>query len=106
LFISGILVRYGMRIQTLAWSGIYLLSPFSAIYYPIASLPQWAQQVAWWVPMSHVFEYMRGALMGNHVNVQVLLVPLGQTIVYLVIAVWWFRRSFNKSLEKGLSRLE
>jgi len=69
-------------------------------------LPHWAQQVAWWVPMSHVFEYMRGALMGYEVHPQVLLIPLGQTILYLILAGWWFRVSFNKSLEKGLSRLE
>lgn len=106
LIISGILLRFGMRIQTLAWSGIYILAPFSAIYYPVSALPYWAQQVAWWVPMSHVFEYMRGIIAGTVVGLEMLVVPLVQTLVYLVLAGIWFKRSFEKSRERGLSRLE
>jgi len=33
LFVSGILVMLGRQIQTLAWAGVYLLAPFSAIYF-------------------------------------------------------------------------
>lgn len=106
LTVSGILLRFGMRIQTLAWSGIYLFAPFSAIYYPVSALPEWAQAVAKWVPMSYCFEYMRGVLMGAKVSPQMLLVPLGLTFVYLGLASWWFKGSFEKSREKGLSRLE
>lgn len=106
LFISGILLRFGMRIQTLAWSGIYLLSPFSAIYYPLSALPVWAQKVAWFVPMSHVFEYMRAVLSGQRVSQTVLLVPFGLTLVYLGLAGWWFKKSFEVSRHKGLARLE
>lgn len=106
LLVSGILLRYGMRIQTLAWSGIYLLSPFSAIYYPVSSLPSWAQNVAWWVPMSHIFEYMRAILSGVKVPITDLGTPLLLTTGYLIMAGWWFKISFKKSLEKGLSRLE
>ena len=106
LLVSGFLLRFGMRIQTLAWSGIYLLSPFSAIYYPVVALPAWARGVAWWVPMSHCFEYMRAVLNGVVVPEKVLLLPLVQTVVYVFLAGWWFNTSFNKSKEKGLSRLE
>jgi ABC-2 type transport system permease protein len=107
LFVSGILIRFGTRIQTLAWSGIYLLSPFSAIYYPVSALPEWAQQVAWFIPMSHAFTYMRAALFDPaSVKVTDLGLPLVQTIVLVLLASWWFGKSFEKSLEKGLARLE
>jgi ABC-2 type transport system permease protein len=107
LFISGILIRFGTRIQTLAWSGIYLLSPFSAIYYPVTALPEWAQQIAYWVPMSHVFTYMREALFNqNALEMTQLWLPFMQTLILLVLSGWWFVASFNRSLEKGLSRLE
>lgn len=104
--VSGILLRYGMRIQTLAWSGIYILAPFSAIYYPAAALPEWAQKIAWFVPMSHVFEYMRAVIAGTAVSPEMLAVPIVQTLAYLCLFGWWFKKSFDKSRERGLSRLE
>ena len=62
LFVSGLIIRYGMRIQTFAWGGIALLSPFSGVYYPISTLPIWAQKVAMFVPTSYIFEGMRSVI--------------------------------------------
>lgn len=106
LVISGLLVRYGMRIQTLAWSGTYLLAPFSAIYYPVSALPVWGQQIAWWIPMSHIFTYMRALIMGIPTSPIDMVLPLIMTIVYVGLAMWWFVASMNASRKIGLSRLE
>lgn len=106
LFVAGLIVRFGTRIQTLAWSGTYLLAPFSAIYYPLSALPDWAQRVAWWVPMSHIFTFMRSSLMEGHVDFSRLLTPLIMTIGYVGIAIWWFDRSMAASRKIGLARLE
>lgn len=106
LFVSGLIVRFGTRIQTLAWSGIYLLAPFSAIYYPLSALPEWAQKVSWWIPMSHVFGYMRSSLMSGSANLIDLVTPLLLTLIYIGVAIVWFNKSMDASRKIGLSRLE
>lgn len=106
LAITGLLVRFGTRIQTLAWSGTYLLAPFSAIYYPVSALPAWGQQIAWWIPMSHIFTYMRALVMKSPTTLTDLVLPLLMTIVYVGLAMWWFIASMNASRKVGLARLE
>jgi ABC-2 type transport system permease protein len=44
LFVGGMIVRYGGKVQNFAWSMVFLIAPFSAIYYPLAALPGWAQK--------------------------------------------------------------
>lgn len=106
IFISGIIVRYGQRIQTLAWSGAYVLMPFCGVFYPISSLPTWAQTIAKIVPGSYAFEGMRMYLSTGIVPVFDLAMSFGLNMVYLVLSLLFFSRMFEKSREMGLSRLE
>ena len=39
-FVSGMILRFGTRAQTLAWSTTALFAPFSAVYYPLSILPE------------------------------------------------------------------
>ena len=106
LVVTGFLVLFGRNIQTFAWAGVYILAPFSAIYYPVSSLPSWAQQIAWLVPASHIFEGMRQVLLTGTVAWDKLAVSFGENAVYLIIASIFFYACFKKTLDKGLSRLE
>jgi lipooligosaccharide transport system permease protein len=38
---------------------------FSGIFFPLDRLPSWAAQVAWWTPLFHCVELMRGAYGGG-----------------------------------------
>ncbi len=104
--VAGIIISYGTRIQTLAWAGVYALAPFSGIYYPIATLPNWAQKVAQFVPTSYVFEGMRTVLAGGAMPVRNILISLGLNTVYLTLAMSLFVYLFNKRKAKGLAQLE
>ena len=106
LFVAGILVRFGSRLQTMAWAGVYLLAPFSAIYYPISQLPEWAQRVAAWVPMSYVFEGMRSLLFEGVMRWDWLVRAAGLTGVYILLAAGFLMIMFEKRREAGLSTLE
>lgn len=106
LVVAALIIRYGTRIQTLAWSGVYLLAPFSAIYYPVDRLPIWAQQVAAGVPTSYVFEGMRQVLAGGGINSWGLMVSAGLTCLYIVVAAAFFGLMFRARLQAGLSELE
>lgn len=106
LIVSGILVQFGRQLQTLAWSGVYLLAPFSAIYYPVSSLPVWAQIIAKFLPTSYVFEGMREVLITGKMSYINLAISFLLNSVYLFISYLFFKWSFKKSKEKGLARLE
>lgn len=103
--ITSILMRYGSKVQTLAWSMPWIFAPFSAIYYPVSSLPHWAQFVAHLLPTSYVFEGMREVLKTGHFNTEGFLFALGLNILYLAITLVMIRLSFSRVLKNGITKL-
>ncbi len=101
-FVTGIIFRYGSRIQTLAWAMVALISPFCAIYYPVSSLPEWAQLIASIVPASYVFEGMRQVLEQGAINNNYLYLSLLLNVLYIILALMYLKRSFKKLLNRGL----
>ena len=55
-FVSGLVLRYGLGAESLAWFLIFALAPFSCVYYPLSILPDWLEPVAAILPSAHVFE--------------------------------------------------
>lgn len=104
--VSGLIIRFGTRIQTLAWAGVYILAPFSGIFYPITVLPAWGQMVARFLPTSYAFEGMRIILTGGRWPVEQVTISLGLNLVYLILAIMLFNDLFNKRKAKGLAQLE
>ena len=74
LFISSLVFMFGSRVQVLAWSTIWIVQPFSCVFYPLSALPEWAQLIARVLPTTHIFEGMREVIRGGSVN--------GGSIVY------------------------
>lgn len=103
--IAGVLIRFGQKIQTLAWIGGAFLAPFSAIYYPLSILPNWVQKVALFIPSSYMFEGMRRFIATGNIPSETFLISFALNIVYLVLSVWFFVSMFNKSKRLGLGRL-
>ncbi len=62
LFVSAVILRYGLGAESLAWLAIFAIAPLSGIYYPIDVLPNWLQPIAYALPASHVFEGMRAVM--------------------------------------------
>ena len=100
--VGGLILRYGHRIEAFAWSFVAMFAPFSAIYYPVSILPVWAQKVAMFVPSSYVFEGIREVLSTGTLDMNKLWISLGLTIVYLVLALLFFRTGFKRLLNRGL----
>lgn len=103
--VAAFLVRYGQKIQTLAWAGVALIAPFSAVYYPVSVLPQWAQKISMFIPSTYTFEAIRQSLFTGTVSYDKLMISFGLNIVYFVFSVWFFIFMFNKSRKLGLGRL-
>jgi ABC-2 type transport system permease protein len=104
--VTGIILRFGKSLQNLAWAGVYLLSPFSAVYYPVEVLPLWAQKISLFVPTSYVFEGMREVLRTGQISWQKFFISLGLNLWYLISAVFFLRQSFIKAKKSGLTQLD
>lgn len=103
--ILGTIMRFGTKIQTLAWAFVYILSPFSAVYYPLTTLPHIAQVVASFIPTSYVFESMREVLAYGTYDMKKLGISLILNIVYLAITLLYLKRSINRARLRGLGSL-
>ena len=103
--VAGIILRFGTKFQTLAWTGVMIISPFSAIYYPLSILPDWAQKIAMFVPTSYIFEGGREIINKGTLDWNKLWMSLGLNLVYLTFAIIFLRKSFDKVLEKGLVKV-
>lgn len=103
---SSIIVYYGQRMQMLAWISGYVFSPFSAVFYPLKALPEWASPIAKALPMTHVFEGMREFYYTGVFNWNEYALAMLLNVFYLVACIALFRFLFEKSRDKGLARLE
>ncbi len=103
--VAAIVLRYGTRVQTLAWTLVWLISPLSAIYYPLSILPVWVQKIAAFVPTSYVFEQGRNLLYNGVVDYNKLLIAFGLNGIYLILSIIYLRNSFDSVLKKGLVKV-
>ncbi|MGY1490241.1 ABC transporter permease [Methylobacillus pratensis] len=102
LIVSGIVLRYGMGAESIAWVSVFAIQPLCAIYYPVATLPGWLQPVALALPASHVFEGMRALLLEHSFNASHMAWAIGLNIIYLAVGVAVFLGYFQIARRKGL----
>ncbi|WP_247878642.1 ABC transporter permease [Niveispirillum sp. SYP-B3756] len=101
LLTSGIILRHGLGAEMLAWMAVFVLAPFSAVYYPVAALPHWLQPVALALPTAHVFEGMRAILNGTGLAWGHLLGAVLLNLLYLGLAALYFLRAFGNARQRG-----
>lgn len=100
--VSGLILSYGSKVQTLVWVTGWAISPFCAIYYPVSVLPQWAQKIAYFTPPSYIFEGMRQVINEGKFDLSKLVIPAILTLIYLLLSLMYVKSSFNKLMDKGL----
>jgi ABC-2 type transport system permease protein len=91
LISAGVILRYGLGAEELAWSLAFLLLPLCCVYYPVSVLPDWLQPVALALPPTHVFEGMRSILLHNTFDVTQLWWAMGLNAIYIVAGYLTFR---------------
>jgi ABC-2 type transport system permease protein len=97
-------IRWGQKVQTVIWTLPGILLPLSVVYFPLANLPNYIKPISYLIPTTYIFESMRTLLAGGTVNGNFILISLGLNVVYLILTLWWFVKSFRRSLELGLAR--
>lgn len=102
LIISAIILRYGLGAESLAWMSMFLLAPLSGVFYPVATLPEWLQPVAWALPSSYVFEGMRAAMFDGVFRADLLITAFILDIIYLAAGTLIFLYTFHVARREGL----
>lgn len=102
LLISGLVLRFGLGAEGIAWAALFALAPVSGIYYPISVLPEWLQIIAYALPSTFVFEGMRAILLENTYRGDLMAAAVGLNVLYLAAGAAAFLRFFNVARQKGL----
>lgn len=106
LFITGLILRYNTDIQSLAWGLIYILQPFSAIFYPIEVIPASLRWFAYLSPITFVMESARHQLAFGTPILEYIGYAIVLTALYFTGAAWFMNRLFSWSKQTGsFSRL-
>ena len=100
--VSGMVLRFGLGAESLAWVAIFAVAPVSGIYYPISVLPDWLQIVARVMPSSYVFEGMRAIIRDGVVRVDYMLIATGLNVIYLAAGALIFLAFFRNARQRGL----
>jgi ABC-2 type transport system permease protein len=101
LISAGVILRYGLGAEELAWSLAFLLLPLCCVYYPASVLPSWLQVVALALPPTHVFEGMRSILLHNTFDPTELWWALSLNAVYLLVGYIVFSRFLASARVNG-----
>src|SRR5215467_4142238 len=56
---TGVVLRWGLGAESIAWLIVFVFLPLCCVYYPLAVLPAWLQPVALSLPPTYVFEGLR-----------------------------------------------
>jgi len=101
LAVSGMILRWGLGAEELAWASIFLVAPVSGVYYPIGVLPSWLQAVAQVVPSAHVFEGMRAVLRDGVFQWDRFWFAVGLDVIYVVLGALLFAWAVRYAREHG-----
>src|SRR6202044_3230676 len=86
IFVSGLVLRYGLGAESIVWTLMFGMMPLACIYYPVTVLPDWLQVVAWSLPPTYVFEGMRSLLMEHIFRADLMVDALAINVVLITIS--------------------
>ena len=102
IFIVGLIFRFGLKVQSLLWVIGWLIQPFSAVFYPLSTLPIWLQKISLLLPTTYIFEGMRTAFSKNIIDFHGLILSFAINIILLILAYIFFERSIKFAKKTGM----
>ncbi len=102
---SSLIIYYGQKASNLPWVMAFLFTPVSGVYYPIATLPGWAQKIAYALPTAYIFEGMRSIIFTGQMPYRELFISFCLNVTYLIGSISLFIFMFERSRNRGLDRL-
>jgi ABC-2 type transport system permease protein len=101
LGVVSLILRHGAGAESLAWSVLFALTPFAAVFYPVAVLPSPMRLISWAIPASHIFEGMRAVLMQGVVHWNELTAAFSLNALWTALAALLFAYQFRQARVRG-----
>lgn len=101
IFNISLVLRFGHSIGPLTWILPFLIQPFAAVFYPMSILPEIFQKIAYFIPISHVFEGMRFVIRTGQFNTGEFVIALILNIIYLTLSISFFAFILRVVLKNG-----
>lgn len=101
MFCSGLVLRHGLGAESLAWSLMFFFLPLTCVYYPVTTLPEWIQPLAWALPPTAVFEGMRALVIDNIFRADLMLWALALNVLWLAAGAASFMWLLSASKRSG-----
>ncbi|MGO9005520.1 MAG: ABC transporter permease [Beijerinckiaceae bacterium] len=101
LGVCGLVLRYGMGAESLAWSLVMLLLPLCCVYYPAWVLPEWLQPISWSLSPTYVFEGLRAAVLDHEFRADLMAKAFLLNVVYLTAGLGSFVLILRSARKKG-----
>jgi len=102
IFGISIVLRFGPASEWLVWPLPAIVTPFAAVFYPVATLPDWMQRVSKLLPPSYVFEGLRSIVAGASPPADGLIMGFVLCGIYIMAASWTFVRTYKTVTRSGL----
>ena len=102
LFVSALVLRHGQSFEELAWAIIFIVLPFSCVYYPLSSLPEIMQSFSSIFPTTMIFEEMRSLIFNSHVEYLNIIKIICINIILLLLSSSFFLYTLNVVRKKGI----
>ncbi|MBI4990771.1 ABC transporter permease, partial [Candidatus Gottesmanbacteria bacterium] len=100
-FINGLILRFGYRVEAFAWAFVFVIYPFSAIFYPVSVLPEWAQFIARMLPTSYIFENMRSVISTGYFFAPDIIISFVLNLCFLSLSIIFMQRMFKEALRNA-----
>jgi ABC-2 type transport system permease protein len=101
IFVSGLVLRNGMGAENMAWTIMFIFLPLTCVYYPVTTLPDWLQYVAWALPPTYVFEGMRALLIDHVIRADLMIQSFALNVVLFSVAVFAFLELLKSARRNG-----
>src|SRR5581483_6506757 len=81
---TGVVLRWGLGAESLAWLIVFVFLPLCCVYYPVSALPGWLQPVALALPPTYVFEGLRAIVLDGVFQGHLMVAALALNVVYFL----------------------
>lgn len=101
MFVIGLVLRFGMGAEALAWGVMFVVMPLSGAFVPISSLPRFVQPISQILPTTHAFAAGRSLVDGAGTDWHELGISAIATVGSLVLATWFLARMLRVFRSRG-----
>jgi ABC-2 type transport system permease protein len=98
---TGVVLRWGLGAESIAWLIVFVVLPLCCVYYPVAVLPGWLQPLALALPPTYVFEGLRAIVQRGQLVGDLMMRAIALNFVYFALGFAVFRYFLESARVNG-----